>query len=464
MAQTVLLPQQGNSVESVILIAWKVAVGDAVSAGDALCEVETDKATMEVESTSSGTVLALLADEGDEVPVKTAIVVVGEPGEDVSSVDVPSRDGDADRRSVESADSTNRAARSASAIDRGSSAHVPSPPTAAHSEDPGKGSHSASPRARMRAEATGIDVASLLGTGPGGRIIERDVIGAAEDRPATAAAAKAGGRAEATGSGVGARITTADIGAAHTRTSPVSDSVAMPAPSATVVEEIAVTGVRKVIAERMHASLATTAQLTLHGSADARTLRRMRARFKEADEALGLRSVTVNDMVMYAAARTAAAFHEINAHFTGETIRRFAGVDLGCAVDTPRGLLVPTIRGAHTRSLAELSRIAKELAGRAVDGKATADDLAPATFTVTNLGAFGIERFTPVLNPPQVAILGVGSIALKGAETPDGAIEHIPHIGLSLTIDHQAVDGAPGARFLQALSRTIAQFDLLLAL
>lgn len=115
------------------------------------------------------------------------------------------------------------------------------------------------------------------------------------------------------------------------------------------------------------------------------------------------------------------------------------------------------------RSLAELSRMTKELAGRAVDGKATSDDLAPATFTVTNLGAFGIERFTPVLNPPQVAILGVGSIALKAVETASGAVEHIPHIGLSLTIDHQAVDGAPGARFLQALSRNIAQFDLLLA-
>ncbi len=450
MAETVVLPQQGNSVESVVLLEWKVAVGDTVSTGDALCEVETDKATMEVESTESGTVLALLADTGDEIPVKTPIVVVGEPGEDVSSFGTADRDGEAyDRTEATSADATPKPAASTTSL-----------PTTGHPHDSVGGSRPVSPRARMRAEATGIDVASLVGTGPGGRIIERDVTAAAEDHPATAAAAKATGRADAVGRGIGARVTTADIATAALPAPPTTPPVGQ----AVVAEQIAVTGIRKTIAERMHSSLATTAQLTLHGSADARALRRMRAHFKADGEALGLRGVTINDMVMYAVARTAADFGAVNAHFTGETIRRFAGVDLGYAVDTSRGLLVPTIRGAHGLSLAELSRTAKELAQRAVDGKARPADLAPATLTVTNLGAFGIERFTPVLNPPQVAIVGVGSITLKAVETPGGEVEHIPHIGLSLTIDHQAVDGAPGARFLQALSRGIAQFDLLLAL
>ncbi|MCG8479169.1 MAG: 2-oxo acid dehydrogenase subunit E2 [Spirochaetales bacterium] len=459
MAETVVLPQQGNSVESVVLINWKVAVGDTVSAGDAVCEVETDKATMEVESTESGTVLALLADAGDEIPVKTPIVVVGEPGEDVSSFGAVSREGAPDRRTAEepAADIANGALNRASEVASGPSAHAP--PASGGPVGAASGPYPASPRARMRAEATGIAIDSLVGTGPGGRIIERDVTRAAEDHPATAAAATAAGRIHATGSGIGGRVTIADIEAA----SPPTPAATTPVEQAICVEEIAVTGVRRTIAERMHASLATTAQLTLHGSADARSLRRMRARFKSDGEALGLGAITINDMVMYAAARTAADFGELNAHFTGETIRRFAGVDLGYAVDTPRGLLVPTIRGAHTLSLAKLSRTAKELAQRAVDGKARPADLAPATITVTNLGAFGIERFTPVLNPPQVAILGVGSIALKTIETSDGGVEHIPHIGLSLTIDHQAVDGAPGARFLRALSRRIAQFDLLLA-
>jgi pyruvate dehydrogenase E2 component (dihydrolipoamide acetyltransferase) len=212
----------------------------------------------------------------------------------------------------------------------------------------------------------------------------------------------------------------------------------------------------------MHASLRDTAQLTMHASADARRLQELRSRLKRDGEALGLAGVNLNDMVMFAVAQTLRHFPEINAHFTGTSIRRFDGVDLGFAVDTPRGLLVPTIQGAHALTLADLSRRGKELAQRAIDGKAGPDDLAPATFTITNLGAFGVERFTPVLNPPQVAILGVGSIELKAVQRPDGSVEHVPHMGISLTIDHQAVDGAPGARFLQALSRNLAAFDLLL--
>ncbi|MFW5827105.1 MAG: 2-oxo acid dehydrogenase subunit E2 [Alkalispirochaeta sp.] len=213
----------------------------------------------------------------------------------------------------------------------------------------------------------------------------------------------------------------------------------------------------------MHASLQNTAQLTLHSSADARALKALRARFKQSGEELGLGGVNLNDMVMFAVVQTLEEFPDLNAHFTGDVIRRFSGVDVGFAVDTPRGLLVPTVQNAHTLSLAQLSRRIKELAQRAIDGKATSEDLAPATFTVTNLGAFGIERFTPVLNPPQVAILGVNSINLKAVEGRDGSVEHVPHMGLSLTIDHQAVDGAPGARFLQTLSRRLAEFDLLMA-
>lgn len=467
MAEIVVLPQQGNSVEEVVLLEWKVAEGDSVSEGTVLCEVETDKATMEVESTASGTVLKRLAAAGDEVPVKSPLVVVGEAGEDISGLDLGGADSDITEPSSQNAASpaadVAEAPTSGSAESSTSSPTSPrgAPPqssgTAATTTDSSTGTVGVSPRARMRAAERGIDPAPVSGTGPGGRIIERDILSAA---PATTASAQ-GTAAGTPGTGVGGRITTGDAAAASTG-GPRSD--AQPVTEGTAVaEEIPVSGVRRVIADRMLASLQTTAQLTLDASADARALRTLRARFKQSGEELGLSGVNLNDMLMFAVVQTLHEFPEINSHFTGDTLRRFSGVDLGFAVDTPRGLLVPTVKNAHTLSLAQLSRQVKELAQRAIDGKATNEDLAPATFTVTNLGAFGIEHFTPVLNPPQVAILGVGSINLKAVEGSDASVEHIPHLGLSLTINHQAVDGAPGARFLQTLSRLLANFDLLLA-
>jgi pyruvate dehydrogenase E2 component (dihydrolipoamide acetyltransferase) len=153
----------------------------------------------------------------------------------------------------------------------------------------------------------------------------------------------------------------------------------------------------------------------------------------------------------------------LNALFEGDVISRYKSVHLGFAVDTPRGLMVPIIRNAHCLSLKQMSQEAKRLAAACLEGRALPDDLSGGTFTVSNLGAFGIENFTPVLNPPQVGILGVGNVTLKPVEF-NNHVEHIPHLGLSLTINHQAVDGAPGARFLQGLSQAIANVELLLAL
>lgn len=443
MAEVIVLPQQGNSVESVVLLDWSVAEGDTISEGDTICEVETDKATMEVEATASGTVLKILSNPGDEVAVKTPILVVGEPGESLDGLEL-GEDAHADS-SADPAPDTRQAAPPASLSE-----------TVVQERPLDKSMSTAvSPRARRSAEQRGVDPAKVTGSGPGGRVIERDVLAA--EIPATAAARADGNIWKTEGSGIGGRVTTADAAA------PAPAAGRTIAAPTELLEEVPVAGVRKVIAERMHASLRDTAQLTLHSSADATALRALRARFKASDEAMGLQGVNLNDMVMYAVARTLLDFPALNAHFTGDTIRRFAGVDLGFAVDTAKGLLVPTLRGAHTMSLGHLSAAGKALATRAIEGKAGPDDLSPATFTVTNLGAFGVERFTPILNAPQVAILGVGGISLKAIETPQG-VEHRPHIALSLTIDHQAVDGAPGARFLQALSARLAQFDLLLAL
>ena len=222
-----------------------------------------------------------------------------------------------------------------------------------------------------------------------------------------------------------------------------------------------VKGVRKVIAERMLQSLQTTAQLTLNASADARALQALRKRLKESPDALGLRGITINDLMLFAVARTLPAFPSLNALFTGAEIHQYHSVHLGVAVDTPKGLMVPVARDADSLTLRQLSAEAKRLATACVESKIMPDELTGGTFTVTNLGAFGVESFTPVLNPPQVGILGVAGIQLKPVDV-GGSVQFVPHIGLSLTINHQVVDGAPAARFLQALGQAIASIDLLL--
>lgn len=266
---------------------------------------------------------------------------------------------------------------------------------------------------------------------------------------------------------MGGRVRAADIAAPPTAGKAGETARAPGAPVLSYtpgkVTEIKVTGVRKIIAERMLASLATTAQLTLNSSADARALLDLRRRFKESPEALGLREVTINDMVLFAVSRALAGHHDLNAHFSGDTIRQFDDVHLAFATDTPRGLMVPVIKSANGRGLRAISQEAGRLAAACRAGGIKPDEMQGGTFTITNLGGLGIENFTPVLNPPQVAILGVGSIMPRPVLAADGSASFVPHIGLSLTINHQVVDGAPGARFLQTLAGAIARFDLLLA-
>jgi pyruvate dehydrogenase E2 component (dihydrolipoamide acetyltransferase) len=460
MATAVVMPKQGNSVESCIIVSWKKHVGDIVAVDDVLCEVETDKATMDVPSPVAGTLLAAYFKEGDDVPVMTAIAAVGVAGEDTSSL----------------APAGATAAAPTPALPQ---VPVPAPPETTPAPVPAAAAQASreepvgvSPRARHLAERKGIDPADLAGSGPGGRVIERDVQAAIAAQPKLTPVAKAmvaeGGYAvPGQGSGPGGRVTSKDLvrseaaGQAPAPTPP-AQPVAFVAAAADDVEIVPVKGVRKVIADRMLQSLQTTAQLTLQASADARALQTLRARLKASPEVMGLRGVTINDLVLLAIARTLPQFPGINALFTGDAIRQHKHVQLGVAVDTPRGLMVPVVRSADTLSLRQLSAEAKRLANACLNGKVLPDELNGGTFTVTNLGAFGVEMFTPVLNPPQVAILGVCNIQPKPVEV-DGEIRFVPHIGLSLTINHQVVDGAPAARFLQALGQAIAAIDLVLA-
>lgn len=479
MATEVLMPRQGQSVESCIIVAWKKQIGDSVREGEVLCEVETDKATFEVESPAAGTLIAVLYEDGDEVPVLEQIAFVGEAGEtppvagssgsggglDAGDVAVAASGGaEADTPAQTSGDTTgpaNDAAQMAAAKPQNSRA---------------SGDVFISPRARDRAERAGVPWQTLTGTGPEGRVIERDIEAAiAAGNVATRDAAQkigAGSAAPPSGSGAGGRVTSADLtagGAAAAAASEVG-STAGGSSAATLVPgvqrdrsttETKLSGIRKKIASRMLESVQTTAQLTLHASGDARALLAYRARLKAAGAPYD--SISLNDMVLFTASRLLPRHPALNATFDGQSVSTHGAVHLGMAVDTERGLMVPVIRDADLRPLAAVSAEARRLAGACRGGGITPDEMSGGTFTITNLGAMGIEMFTPVLNPPQVAILGVCSIEAKPVLRKDGSVEHIPSMGFSLTIDHQVVDGAPAGRFLKDLSESIAQFDLLLA-
>ncbi len=440
MAVAVVMPKQGQSVESCIIASWKKQPGDTVAEGETLCEVETDKALLEVESQAAGILLEHFFRIGDDVPVLTPIAAIGQPGDDIASL-----------------------------RPYGTQNHQNQPETKIADTQPVQSEipviHDApiaiSPRARNLAELKQIDVSIINGSGPEGRIIERDVLNAAATKPRITPLAQSMVKSgdfmlpEEGRSDVSGRITAKDL-------DPV-DSKPQPSKTTDDITVIPLKGTRKIIASRMLASLQTTAQLTLNITADARALLAYRKRCKASPDSLGLQNVTINDFVMYAVSRTLPQFADLNALFVDETIYQHQRVHLGFAVDTPRGLVVPAIRNADTLSLKALSAEAGRLADACIEGRVQPDELNGGTFTVSNLGSFGIESFTPVLNPPQVAILGVGNINLKPVEV-DGAVAFIPHIGLSLTINHQVVDGAPAARFLQALTHNLAEFELLLAL
>jgi pyruvate dehydrogenase E2 component (dihydrolipoamide acetyltransferase) len=446
------MPKQGNSVESCIIVDWKKQVGQSVAPGDILCEVETDKALLEVESPAAGTLLALFFQGGDDVPVLTNIAAIGQPGENIEAL----RPGGA---SV-------AAPALAPAVVEAAPAPVPAvaAPTPVVVAD--SGPLKISPRAKNLAERKQVDASAASGTGPGGRIIERDVQAMIETAPAMTPLVKtmlASGdyQAPAKGSGVSGRIMSTDL----TPVAAPAPAVVAPAPSAEEeqITVIPVRGIRKVIASRMLESLQTTAQLTLNASADARTMMAYRQQLKESDAELGLQKVTVNDLILFTLARTLPQYPDLNALFDGSAVSQYAEVHLGFAVDTPRGLMVPVIRRANRLSLKQISAEARRLAAACMAGTITPDEMSGGTFTLTNLGSLGIESFTPVLNPPQVGILGVGNINLKPVQGEAG-VEFIPHLNLSLTINHQVVDGAPAARFLQSVSKGLAGIQLLLAL
>jgi len=217
---------------------------------------------------------------------------------------------------------------------------------------------------------------------------------------------------------------------------------------------VKISSIREKIARRMRGSLAETAQYTMNTSADATGLLSLRARIKAREQQSGFPSININEMIMFCTIKALEAVPEMNVEFINGNIYRHSGIHIGFACDTPKGLLVPVIRESQELNLIELASKIKALTKQTLEGGIAPEDLSGGSFTVSNLGTYGIESFSPILNPPQVAILGVDTIELKPVRR-NGAVEFIDYIGLSLTCDHQVIDGAPGARFLKIVRETI---------
>ena len=428
MATPVIMPRQGQSVESCILTEWKVQPGDTVAEGDVLAVIETDKASFDLESTASGTVLELFWEADDDVPVLANVLVIGEEGENIDEF----RPADSGGASVPEPVVTSTSDTSTPAVETTVQPQETIASTASSTSVPSAG---ISPRARKKAMRAGVDAEILVGTGPGGRVIERDVDAFLAGSPRLSATARVraqqdGLEAPVRGSGIAGMALASDM----------REPGAIDGADVTPVK-----GIRKLIADKMMQSLQGTAQLTLHSSFDATACQQYRKK-RLAD---GESKVSINDLVAKAISSALKVHPEMNAHFLGDRLAVFHEVNLGIAVDSPRGLMVPVVEGASKMSLEMLSAEIKKKAIACRDGTIQPDDLSGGTFTLTNLGMLGVENFTPVLNPPEIAILGVGGISVKPKRQADGEISFVDQISLSLTIDHQAIDGAPAARFLQ---------------
>ena len=433
MSTEVKLPRLGQGMESGVVVRWLKQEGDAVAKGDPLYELDTEKVTQEIEAETDGVLLQIVVPEG-EVAVGTTLALIGTDG--AESPEGDSARGDSAASEKERADADEKQAKPetkeaepdasdtvSQAPSAGPAARSSAAPPPASSLERAAGPLKASPLARRIARERGIDLATLRGTGPDGRILAEDV----EQAPAAATAAAA--------------------------------PAAPGAPAEEAVEVVELTSVRKTIARRLTEAW-TAPVFQLGVSADMAEALALRERLVERLED-GEVKPTVNDVLVKLAAVALARHAPINATFTGEEIQRHPTPHVGIAVAAPQGLVVPVIRDAARLTVQEIARARADLVGRARDNKLTFADLEGGTFTISNLGMFGVEQFTAVLNPPQVAILAVGAVKDE-AVVRDGDLDIAPMVHLVLTCDHRAIDGADGASFLQTLVALVEQPTLAL--
>ena len=444
MASVIIMPKQGLMMESGTITKWLVKEGEQTTEGTPLFEMETDKLTITMDSTATGTVLKILHGEGDEVPITQPIAIVGEPGEDISAL-------------------VGGEAPAAAAAEEAPAAAVAAeeaPAAVAVERAPGERVFS-SPRARLRAEENGIAIAAVAGSGPDGMVIERDVKAYIANKPAVtplaANVAKAQGidLAGIIGTGVGGKITTADLPGAA---APAAAEAAVAPVRGTRTERMS--GMRKAIMRNMLGSKQVNAQTHHRISVDMSAAMEARKQFA----AMGTK-VSYNDIIVRACAKALQDYPIVNASVDGDNIVYHDYVNVGVAVSVPGGLIVPVIKDADIIGLKGIADASAALIAKARDGALTNDDYHGGTFTVSSLGMFGLDEFVAIINPPESAILAVGRIA----KTPvvvtgkDGEDEIVikPMCALTLSYDHRIIDGAEAAQFLQRV-QTYLQSPVLL--
>ena len=447
MAAEVVMPKFGLTMVEGTIQRWFKNEGDAISEGEALFEVETEKVLYEVESTASGTVAKLLYGLEAVVPVGLPVAVIAEAGEDVAEVAARYSDGaPAPQAATSPAGSPTPGAGSAAA-----------PPAAAATA--GKRAP-VTPAARKLAAEHNIDTTSLTGTGPGGRITREDVqqaIDAATQAPAagkrapvTPAARKLAAEhnidtASLTGTGPGGRITREDVQQAIDAAAQAPAEVSTPAQDQAQDQSVPLRGMRKVIAERMHKSLTDTAQLTITTEVDVTQL------IERREEVRRQFNTTYNDFIIQACAHALLQHPRMNASLEGDAIQLHGAVHVGFAVALDEGLIVPVIHDADKKPLKTIAQEARALAEKARAGQLKLEEVSGGTFTVSNLGMAGVDAFTPILNSPQTGILGVGRIVDKPV-VYQGEIARRSMLVLSLTFDHRVIDGAPAGAFLGSVA------------
>ena len=432
---------------------WLVKEGDTVTQGQPLLEIETDKVVHEQESPTDGVIAQLLAEEGTNVPVNAILAIIGAPGEAVARVEV------------------------------GAAAAQPTPVQPEQPKAPPSTTTDikASPAARQLAEKLAIDLTEVKASGPGGRILESDVqryIDLRGEVPtADTARLKASPLARRlakehgldlsliAGSGPDGRIVRDDVlqaasaAAAEIPVTPTPSVVETAAPQQ-ATEVIAMSGIREIIAERMTLSVQTNASVTLHTEVDATSFVELRGMLNDKLQAREV-SLTYTDLLVKVAANALIEHPRLNATLTDDGIHLLSEINIGVAVALEDGLVVPVVRSADKERLSEISAQVREFAEKARSNQLTPGELQGGTFTITNLGNFGIDAFTPIINPPESAILGVGRI-LKKPVVHDDEIVIRSMLTLSLTFDHRVIDGAPAAQFLQTVSGYIQDPYLLL--
>jgi pyruvate dehydrogenase E2 component (dihydrolipoamide acetyltransferase) len=392
VANEVKLPRLGQGMEAGTITKWLKSPGDTVAKGEPLFEIDTDKVTQEVESDYAGVLLKITLESG-EAPVGQTIAYIGKEGEEVAEAPAP--------EPVE----PEAAPEPAKVSDTAAPRETPAETTVSDTSGSNGGRIKASPLARRIARERGIELSSLQGTGPEGRIVAEDVERGAASAPAAVPAGE--------------------------------------------IESVPLTNIRKTIARRLTAAWqAPVFQLTV--SADMTRANELVARSRELNPDV---RVTVTDLLTKVCAQALMRHRDVNVQYTEDALLKFPTANVGIAVAAPQGLIVPVIRSVERLSLAEVGTARTEIVGRARDNKLTAQDLEDGTFTISNLGMFGIEQFVAVINPPQAAILAVGA-TLDTPVARNGAVEVRPMMMITLTVDHRAVDGAAGADFL----RTVKQF------